>query len=306
MVDMPEKLKYSIIMFIAGCGYGVMVPLVRTSYSHGFDTPEILVTQYLVAAAFLALVCLIFSRKRVALKDALKLMGMGVVAAGVSFFYYQALKLLSPAAALTLLFQFTWMGMVVQAVRSRSLPKANAAVAVVLVLVGAVFATGLMDEGVTLASLDPLGIIFGLFSAVCYTAFLVLSSMTATNVPTVNRTLFTTSGSFVIAFAIAPTYFAAPMLVLDPVISLLLGLAGICLPIFLINLSSPKLPTGLTTIMASSELPSGVICAAIFLGEPITLTIGIGVIVVLIGIVVSELDTLRGLANSSKHARHPH
>lgn len=297
---MPEKLKYSIIMFIAGCGYGIMVPLVRTAYNSGYDTPDVLVTQYLIAALALALVSLIFSRKKVSPKDALKLMGVGVVAAGVSFFYYQALKLLSPAASLTLLFQFVWMGMVVQAVRTRSLPRTQHVVAVILVIIGAVFATGMLDDGFSVAELDPLGIIFGLLSAVCYTAFLTLSGLVATSLPTINRTLFTTTGSFVISFAIAPTYFVAePMIVLDPVLGLTLGIAGICIPVFLINLSSPKLPTGLTSIMASSELPSGVICAAIFIGEPITLTVGIGVVIVLVGVVVSELDTILGLIRKS-------
>ena len=283
-------------MFLAGCSYGVMVPLVRTAQFKGFVTGQIMVTQYLVAAIALALLCLLFSRKKVAFKDVFKLIGVGVTAAGVSFFYYQSLALLLPATSLTLLFQFVWMGMVFQAISTKVLPKLASFLVVLLVLFGAVLATGIMDEGVTLESLDPLGILWGFLSAVCYTAFLVLSGNTSSKVPTLNRTLFITLGSLAISLVISHQYLTSEMLVVaDPFVGLTLGIAGICLPVYLIALSSPKLPPALTTIMASSELPSGVIFAAIFIGEPVTLTIGIGVIIVLVGIVASEWETLRRL-----------
>ncbi|MCL2749603.1 MAG: DMT family transporter [Coriobacteriia bacterium] len=292
---MPERLKYSLIMFTAGCCYGVQVPMIKTAQYAGFTTGQIMVTQYLVAAVVLVLVCLFFSRVKVGFKDALKLMGMGVVAASVSFFFYQSLSLLTPAMSLTLLFQFVWMGMVVQAVKTKTPPRPATVLTVLFVVVGAVFATGILDEGVTLESLNALGILYGFLSAVGYTAFLVLSSRLATSLPALNRSMFSTLGSVGASFAITPHYFAEPMVVSKPLLSAGIGVIGFCLPVVLIVLSSPKLPTGLTTVMASSELPSGVLCAAIFLGEPVTLTIGLGVVIVLLGIVASEMETLRSL-----------
>jgi len=280
-------------MFLAGCSYGLVVPLIKTAQYEGFSTGQIMVTQYLVAIVVLVSGCLIFSRVKVGLKDALKLMGMGMVAASVSFFYYQSLQLLTPALSLTLLFQFVWMGMVVQAVRTKTAPKLAAVLTVLFVVVGAVFATGILDEGVTLASLNALGILFGFLSAVSYTAFIVLSSRVATSLPAINRSMFTTLGSLVISFVIAPQYFAQPMMIIDPLVSVGIGAVGICLPVFLIALSAPKLPTGLATVMASSELPIGVISAAVFLGDPVSITIWLGVAIVLLGIVASEMETLR-------------
>lgn len=288
-------------MFIAGCCYGLLLPIVRTAYDHGFSTPDVMLTQYLVAVIVMGFTCLFFSRHKVSLKDALKLIIMGFSAAGISFFYYHSLRLLSPAASLTLLFQFVWMGLVVQAIRTRKFPKPNALLAVALIIIGAVFATGMLDERITADAIDPLGVVFGLLSAVCYTTFLTLSSFTATSVPAFNRTLFSVTGGLIVASVIAmPAYLDAPMITLDPVLGIALGLIGSCVPTFLISISSPKLPTGLTTIMASSELPAGVLCAALFLGESITLAMGIGVVVVLLGIVVSELDTVLGLVRKTK------
>ena len=300
MVAMPDKLKYSLIMFLAGSCYGFVVPLVRTAQNAHYNTGDIMVSQYLVAAVALSIVCLLFSRRKVGLKDALKLLGMGVVAASVSFFYYQSLLLVSPATSLTLLFQFVWMGMVFEAIRTKTLPRITAVLAVSLVVIGAVLATGMLDEGVALESLHPLGILFGLLSAVSYTAFLMLSSRVATSLPALNRTMFTAIGSFVIALAIAPTYFEHALLVIDPLLSIALGLAGICIPVYLIAVSAPKLPAGLATVMASSELPSGVICASIFLGETVSLIMGLGVVIVLVGILLSELESMRSLRKAQK------
>lgn len=291
---MPQKLKYSIIMFLAGSSYGIVVPLVRTAHHKGFSTTDVMLTQYLIAALALLLIVLAFFRRRVQLKDALKLMGVGISAAAVSFFYYQSLERLSAATSLTLLFQFVWMGMVVQAVRTRTLPKPAAFFTVIFVVIGAVLATGMLDEGVSSANLDLLGVLFGLASAVFYTTFLILSGKVATDLPPFNRTLFTVMGSVIIAFTLAvPSYFDKPMLIVEPWVSLALGLGGICLPLFLISISAPQLPAGLTTVMASSELPSGVICAALFLGEPVSFTMGLGVVIILVGIVLSELESLR-------------
>jgi drug/metabolite transporter (DMT)-like permease len=293
ITPMPEKLKYSLIMFLAGTCYGVIVPLVSISHAQGYSTLEIMTTQYLMAASALVVICLLFSRRRIPLRDVFKLLGMGVTAASTSFCYYTSLDLLPPATSLTLLFQFVWMGMLVQAVLTRTLPRPATVFTVLLVVAGAVLATGMLEDGAGWESFDAAGVVFGLLSAVSYTAFLALSSRVAIDQPPVNRTMFTAVGSFLIAFTVAPTYFSHPVVLIDPVLSASLGLVGICLPVLLIAISAPKLPTGLTTVMASSELPSGVICAALFLGEPISLTVGAGVVIVLAGIVLSELESLR-------------
>jgi drug/metabolite transporter (DMT)-like permease len=121
----------------------------------------------------------------------------------------------------------------------------------------------------------------------------MLSGRIATELPAACRSAISTLGSLLVAFALCPTYLSNPMLLHDPLLSVMLGLVGICLPVFLIALSSPKLPAGLTTIMASSELPSGVLCAMLFLGDPISTPVAAGVILVLLGIVLSETDNLR-------------
>jgi drug/metabolite transporter (DMT)-like permease len=45
--------------------------------------------------------------------------------------------------------------------------------------------------------------------------------------------------------------------------------------------------------MAASELPSGVVCAAIFLGDPVSPLVAAGVAVILAGIVLSQAGALK-------------
>jgi drug/metabolite transporter (DMT)-like permease len=72
-----------------------------------------------------------------------------------------------------------------------------------------------------------------------------------------------------------------------------LSLIGIVAPIFLIQKGAPQLPSGMTTIMASSELPSGILMGAAFVNDPITFLEIVGILIILAGIVLSQLDSLR-------------
>ncbi|MDR0499715.1 MAG: hypothetical protein LBG97_00490, partial [Coriobacteriales bacterium] len=146
---------------------------------------------------------------------------------------------------------------------------------------------------------NPIGIACGLLSALFYTAFLVGSSRTATDLPPASRSMIVHIGSLTIAMAICPTYIPDGIIIQVAWVGPFLGLA-IMIPVFLIANSAPKLPHGLTTIMAASELPAGIVCAAIFLGEAMPPTVFFGVIVVLFGIVLSESDTIVSLLRKHK------
>jgi len=97
---MPKTLKHSIILLIAGCCYGLCVPAVRFIYSLGYTAAEVMVFQYTVATLVLAVVVLLFFRRKVSLNAALKLCGVGVVDEAISFFFYHALNLIPSATIL--------------------------------------------------------------------------------------------------------------------------------------------------------------------------------------------------------------
>jgi drug/metabolite transporter (DMT)-like permease len=297
---MPKTLKNAFLVFAGGWCYGIMVPLVRVAHSLGYDSTQIMVVQYLVSVLTLGACVALFSRRHVTVAQMLKLGGVGVVASGVSFGYYNALALLSSAAALTLLFQFVWMGVLLEAIVERQLPNRMTVLAVVLVLSGTVLAAGIFEW--RLESLSTAGVLYGLFSAACYTVFLRLSGRVATNLPTVNRTFFTGIGSLIASALLAPTFITSGALLWNfSWIAIPLALIGIVAPVFLIQQGAPKLSGGMTTIMASSELPSGILMGALFVGDAITVSEIIGTLIILGGIIVSQLDSLCSGRKTNEH-----
>jgi drug/metabolite transporter (DMT)-like permease len=289
---MPKTLTYALMVFAGGWCYGIMVPLVRVAHTMGYDSTQIMIAQYLVGVCVLGAAVALFSRRSVTAAQVLRLAGIGVIAAGVSFGYYNALALLSSAAALTLLFQFVWMGVLLQAILERALPDRLTVLSVALVLLGTVLAAGILEWDSS--PLDPLGVFFGLLSAVCYTAFLHLSSRVATGLPTINRTFFTSIGSLITSFFLVPVAITGSAALWEfSWIVIPLAFVGIVAPVLLIQKGAPRLPGGVTTIMASSELPSGILMGALFVGDPIGFLEVCGVVIILGGIVLSQLAPLR-------------
>jgi drug/metabolite transporter (DMT)-like permease len=274
-----------------------MIPLARSAFAGGFLPGQITVAQYLVSMLLMGSIVLVASRRKMPAKTIIKLLGVGVLASGVSIFYYRSLELLPSAPAVTLLFQFVWMGVAVQALRERKLPKPLTIISVAVIMIGTFFATGFAETGADGLSLHPLGVLYGLLSAAFYTAFLVASAKVATSLPAANRTFVTATASFLVALLLYPTFFTSNAFPDIGWIGVGLGLATM-IPVFMIAHSAPHLPGGLTTIMAASELPSGIVCAVLLSGDVVSPGIIAGVVIVLVGIVLSESDTIVTLFKS--------
>ena len=100
-------------------------------------------------------------------------------------------------------------------------------------------------------------------------------------------------GACVLGFALCPDYFASGAIQAGIwKYGLVLGLCALFVPVILFGIATPHLSTGLSTIMASSELPCGIAISAVLVGESVDALQLFGVIVILIGVVVSQLPNL--------------
>ena len=70
------------------------------------------------------------------------------------------------------------------------------------------------------------------------------------------------------------------------------GACGLLSPVVLFGSGTPHRPTGLSTIMASSERPCGILISVCVLGEPVSTLQAGGVVVILAGVVGSQLPNL--------------
>lgn len=290
---MNKTLTYGLLVFIAGASYGFIVPIVKTAASFGIDVNDFLPLQYIAALLVMGGAAAALWRKTAHPSgvDALKLASIGLFAACTSLCYYRAVTLLPSSVALTMLFQFVWIGPLIDCIAERKLPSPTTVLAIAIVLVGTAFAAGLFEEGTS--NLDPLGIAVGLASAVFYSLFLFLSGRIATQYCVPIRTSMLCIGGFATTFIVNPGVFssvaAQPSVI---VFALIMGAVGVVIPTGLIAFASPKLSPSMVSIMAASELPVGVIAAWIFIADAPTGLGLFGVALVLAGIVVNQIPAL--------------
>lgn len=199
-----NTLRYSGIVFLAGASYGAQATTVKITYAAGFTWTQVVASQALFAALLFA-VALLVQRARgkrlvpLSLKQTIALLALGLNTCIGTVLYNYALTLLPVSVAITLLFQFTWMGIVVQLVVMRRRPRAAEAAAAAVILGGTLMASGMFSESV--GALDPVGIACGLLSAVSCTFFMFFSSRVGRGMPSVQRGLVVCLGACALGFA---------------------------------------------------------------------------------------------------------
>lgn len=292
MTKLPSKRLAPLEVFIGGACYGANATTYKLAFSAGFSW-----TQVVAGQMFFALVCfgvilafdLLRGKRLVRMppRTAAKLMGLGMLTCGTSILYCFAMTRLPVPLALTLLFQFTWIGLAIQVVTTRRPPKPHELVAVAVILVGTVFASGLYKTG--LAGYDPTGLLCACLAAVCCAFFVALSGKVQAPCSPGQRGIVVCAGSLVLSLAVCPTFFSSGVLIEGLVpYGLVTGFFGLMLPTLLYGLGTPYLPAGMSTVLASSELPAGLLVSLLVLGESIDSLQWAGVVAILAGIVVSQ------------------
>ena len=217
------------------------------------------------------------------LKGCLLLFACGLSIAMCSVCNIFALNTISVSLQVLLLFQFTWMGVVIQCIVKRALPSRETAVSVFLLVLGTFLASGILIAGSNFALI---GILFGLGSAVFFAVYIFLIGHVEVNIHPVYRSFLVMSMALLSIFAIfglsLPEH--ASEFDIGFVFYSIIGLFGCAIPMFLSAIATPKISTGAATILSSSELPATIICAVIIIHESITAFQWVGVGLIFLGI----------------------
>ena len=291
-----NTLRYSGIVFLAGASYGAQATTVKITYAAGFTWTQVVASQALFAALLFA-VALLVQRARgkrlvpLSLKQTIALLALGLNTCIGTVLYNYALTLLPVSVAITLLFQFTWIGIVFQVVATRRKARLAEIVAAAVILGGTLLASGLFSD--TVGHLDPLGILCALLSAVSCATFMFLSARVSCDLPPIERGLVVGRGACILGFAVCPDYFSSGALQAGIwKYGLILGVFGLFVPVVLFGIGTPHLSAGLSTIMASSELPCGIAISVLVLSEPVDALQTAGIAVIMLGVAVSQLPNL--------------
>ena len=289
---MNKTLTNALLIFIAGSSYGFIVPVIKFAVQAGVDPGDYLPLQYLIALVFCIGYVIVRRVKFANARTCAKIALLGVFTGCTSICYYTSVSLLPSAAALTLLFQYVWVSVLIECLVERRLPTRSTIIAVIIVLVGTLFAAGIFEGSI--GELNPFGVAAGAGSAVFYALYLFLSGRIATDQPaTLRAGLLPLGGLMATSIANPACYATAVFNPLAWAFAAGMSVLGVIIPTTLINYASPKLSTGMVSVMASSELPVGILAAWAFVGDAPTPLALLGAALVLVGIVVKQLPSLR-------------
>lgn len=203
--------------------------------------------------------------------------------------YGFAVRELSASIAIVFMFQFTWMGVMIESIINKKFPSKEKLLSIGVLFVGTLFAAGVVDGNAHHYSL--LGMVLGLVAACSFAFFVFLNSRVAIEVPVYTKSFIMTTGAMLITCFLFPPAFIVNGAMQSGlwIYALFLGVFGVILPIIFFSVGSPKIGAGLSTILSSIELPTVAIASIIFVHESVTLLQWLGIIFILIGILIPNL-----------------
>ncbi|MGG4498698.1 EamA family transporter [Brevibacillus reuszeri] len=280
---------YALIVFLGGCCYGILSTFVKLAYATGFTVPAVTGGQYFFGVVLAWLVVLCTKKKKLSLAQILKLLLSGIPFGLTGVFYYQALQTLNASLAIVFLFQFVWIGALLEWVFHKKKPTKRKFISIALLLIGSILAANILFQ--ERLALSWVGSLWGLLAALTFSVFVFLSSSVEKATPPILKSALIATGGLVTVCTIFPLTFLFDLNVLVGLIpyGLALGIFGVVLPPLLFSIGMPHVGSGLGTILTASELPVVIAMSAFVLAEPISLPQWIEVVIILSGIVSSKI-----------------
>ncbi|WP_276354873.1 EamA family transporter [Cohnella caldifontis] len=284
-----------IVVLLGAASYGLLSTFVKLAYQAGFTPGEVIGSQATLGFALMLAVWAAFrlrkgkqASSRAGLRVWLSLIPVGAANALTSVFYYMALQEIPASLAVVLLFQFTWIGVLIESAITRRKPGYEKVLALIVVGAGTILAGGLADGGWN--RFTWAGLAFGLLSAVTYSLVIVLSGKMAVEVHPIPRSAVMLFFSMAVTLTVFPPTYLTGGALSHGLLGwgLLLALFGYVIPPLLFAIGVPKTGGTLASILSSAELPVAVLMSRLALGETVTLAQWAGVLTILAGIALPE------------------
>ncbi|MGG4096467.1 EamA family transporter [Paenibacillus lautus] len=287
---MLHVLKNSFYVFLGACCFGILSTVVKLAYQEGFLFQEVMISQFGTGWLILLMLMLFFGRQKVTGKQFLRLAGVGLCTCLTGVTYYLALQSIPASIAVVLLFQFTWIGVIIEAIVKRQWPDKSTVISVIILFVGTIMAGGILGAGEL--QLNWKGTLLGLTAALMMALFVFFSGRVETQMSPITRSFYTSTGGLILLTILFTPKVYTEISLFDNglwLFGLILGVFGVVLPVLLFALGAPKISTGLATILGAGELPVAVIASVLVLSEQVTALQWIGVIVILLGIAYPQM-----------------
>ncbi|SFS68031.1 Threonine/homoserine efflux transporter RhtA [Paenibacillus sp. BC26] len=306
-----------ISVFLGAVSYGILSTIVVKAYGQGYSLGEVVGTQLLtgfILSWLLVLVLKLRSKRQASKstepvlqslsltwKQRFMLMSAGIPTALTGLLYYQSLRYIPNSLAIVLLFQFTWMGVLIHAISTRKRPNGIMLLTLSILFGGTLLAAGILEQGIS--EFNWTGIALGLLAAVSYSLFIIFSGKAVPAVHPAQRSLWMITGGMIFVFILFPPVYLFNGVIWSSLLlfGFLLGLFGAFIPPVLFAAGVPHIGGGMAGILGASELPVAVMLSAVVLHEQVSALQWAGVVLVLLGVALPEL--VKGSRNKGNTTR---
>ncbi|MEG0380694.1 MAG: DMT family transporter [Kurthia sp.] len=283
---MNKNLIYPLFIIIAASSYGTLSTMVKVAMAHGFTTAQAVQSQYAIGFLLALILFLITQRTfpKMSGKGLLIIVLCGLFTGITGIVYGKSVQYLPASLAVVMLFQFTWIGLFLDCIVHKRLPKRVELISLIFLVGGTILAAGVLD--VDLTGLDWKGWAFGFSAAFSFACFMQFNSKQVAGVSTIARmTIMALIALIVVSLFQAPEIMWTGDLFTTDLIyfGLALGFFGIILPILLFTIAVPKVGGGTASILSATELPVAILASVIVLGESLSPLQIVGILLVLIG-----------------------
>jgi drug/metabolite transporter (DMT)-like permease len=292
-----QVLKGVFLVGLGASSYGMLATFVKLAYDEGYSTPEVTSAQFVLGILGMLIINFIQKNKnknttvKASAKNILHLVLAGTSLGMTSLFYYLAVKYIPVSIAIVLLMQTVWMGVVVEMGLDKKLPSAKKIGAVIVVLIGTVLATNVIE---TTTTLDWRGIVLGLLAASSFTATMFTANHIANHISSAQRSLYMLLGGAIIVFTFG--YFTQTGPYQWSIFTkwgIIIALFGTIIPPLLMNAGFPLTGIGLGSIVSAIELPVSVTMAYMLLNENVTLLQWTGIALIIIAIIIMNTSSAK-------------
>ncbi|MFC3747619.1 DMT family transporter [Paenibacillus sp. GCM10012306] len=298
-------MKYMAAVMTGSACFGLLSTIAVLAYGRGFHLGEVVGSQFfwgfILSLVFYLVKNLRTSRhkqkaafsqtdvSKLSWKQKLTLVSAGLPLAGAGLVYFKSLTYVPASVAIILLFQFIWIGALIQSIKDRRLPDRMTVIVIVILLIGTMLAAGLLDDG--FRSWSPLGILYGLSAALLYSLFILLSGSAVPKAPAATRAVWMLAGGMMLIFILYPPAFLFNGKIFGELLiyGVALGFLGSFIPPLLFAYGVPHVGEGMASILGATELPVAVLSSFFILHEPISPLRWVGVLIVLISIALPEI-----------------
>lgn len=160
---------YPLLVIIAASSFGIVSTIIKLAMRSGFSVSEAVTSQFFIGFCIAVCIFLVTNRSKLSFKGVKILIFAGILTGLTNILYGHSLNFLPASLAVVLLFQFTWIGMLISCITKRQFPSRIELISLIILVAGTIPAAGIID--VDLSQIPMQGWLWGASS--CPLLFLI-------------------------------------------------------------------------------------------------------------------------------------